>query len=62
MALRRERHWYGDDVDKKDFTFMFPMIQIGWACAAAALPGLNVCQERSPFLVWRSANTGSFAL
>src|SRR4029077_9853974 len=49
MALRRER-WYGDDVDRRNFTFMFPMIQVGWACAAAALPGFNGSQESSPFL------------
>jgi hypothetical protein len=36
VALRRERHWYGDDVDRRDFEFMFPMIEVALLAAACS--------------------------
>jgi hypothetical protein len=57
MALQRERHRCNDDVDRRGFEFIFPMIQIRLLVPVQLYSRSNVCQEIFRVLTLRSANT-----
>jgi len=53
VALRRGKYRYSDDVDRRDFKFMFPMIYVDLLALATFYRGFNIYWEISPVLTWR---------